>query len=188
MRPLEGKTQADVALGIPPGVRRGSPDLPAALVLNNALGEFGLGGRLGEAIREKGGLAYYAHSYYDAGIGSGSLVVRCGVAPDSVARAVAITRRTIAAVRRRGPRPSEIRDAKQALAAAVPRRLETNRGCAAFLAECEFHGLGLDYPERLPALIGAVDRTAVLAAAAKYLNLERHALAVAGPEIEEDSL
>ena len=188
VRPIGGKTQADVALGIPPGVRRLSPDLPAALVLNNALGEFGLGGRLGEAIREKRGLAYYAHSYFAAGIGAGPLVVRCGVAPDRVGRAVDLIRRTIAAVRRRGARPSEIRDSRQALAAAVPRRLETNPGCAAFLAECEFHGLGIDYPARLPALIGAVDQPAVEAAVAKYLNLERHVLVVVGPDVEEGTL
>ena len=188
VKPVPGKTQADIALGLLPGLRRLSPDLPAALVLNNGLGEFGMGGRLGEAVREREGLAYYAHSYFAAGIGSGPLVVRSGVAPAKVARAVALIRRTIEAVHRRGLTPAEMRDAKQALASGVPRRLETNPGTAAFLAECEFYGLGIDHPTRLPALIGAVDRAQIDAAARRYLDLSRHVLVVAGPAPKEEEL
>ncbi len=181
VKAIEGKTQADIVLGFLPGLRRLSPDLPAALVLSSGLGEFALGGRLGEQIRERQGLAYYAHSFVSAGLGAGPILARAGVAGENVARAVPLMVRTIAGVVARGLTPSEIRDSKQALASEVPRRLESNRGAAAILADCEFHGLGVDYPGRLPALIEAVDRAQVEAAAHTYLTLGRHVLAVAGP-------
>ena len=185
VRRVEGKTQADLVLGMLPGLRRNSPDLPAALVLNNAVGEFSMGGRLGAAIRDREGLAYYVYSTFEAGLGAGPLAVRAGVAPDAVRRALDLIRRTLEAVRRRGLKPSEIRDSKQSLAASVPRRLETNPGAARTLADCEFYGLGLDYPERLPSLIRAVERDQVAAAAHRYLTLGRHALVVAGPALKE---
>jgi zinc protease len=188
IRPIPGKTQADIAIGVPPGLRRLAPDLPAALVLSNALGEFGLGGRLATAVRERGGMAYYAYTYFAAGLGPGPLVARAGVAPDKVARAAALMRRTIEKVRRSGLRPGEIADARQALASGVPRRLETNPGIASFLADSEFHGLGADYGERLPGLLRAVTRDQVQEAAEKYLDLSRHVLVVAGPEIQEEDL
>ncbi len=188
VKPLKGKTQADIAIGILPGIRRLSPDLPAALVMNSGLGEFGIGGRLGREVREKSGLAYYAHSYFAAGLGRGPLLIRAGVAPQAVGRAVALLRRTIEGVRRRGLRPAEIRDARQALAAAAPRRLETNPGSASFLAECEFHGLGIDYASRLPGLYRSVKPREVEAAARAYLDLDRHVLVVAGPAIDASSL
>ncbi|HEU4401693.1 MAG TPA: pitrilysin family protein [Candidatus Polarisedimenticolia bacterium] len=188
VRPVEGKTQADIALGILPGLRRLSPDLPAALVLNSLVGEFSLGGRLGTAIREQAGLAYYCYSHFEAGLGAGPFVARAGVAPDKVVRAWRMLRRILEGVRRRRPTTAEIKDSKQALAASIPRRLETNHAAAAFLADCEFHGLGLDYPERLPSLIEAVDRAQVESAADRYLTLGPHALVVAGPSIDEEDL
>ena len=61
-------------------------------------------------------------------------------------------------------------------------------GLPAFLAECEFYGLGIDHPTRLPALIGAVDRAQIGAAARRYLDLSRHVLVVAGPAPKEEEL
>ena len=188
VRPIPGKTQADVALGFAPLVDRRGPDFQAALVMNSVLGDFGMGGRLGEAIRERAGLAYYAHSYLWAGLLRGPLVVRAGVAPQSVSKAVDLMRRTVETFRRRGPRPAELQDSRQALASAIPRRFETNAGAAALLADCEFQGLGYDFPDRVPALIAKVSRDAVLRAARAYLTVDRCALMIAGADIDASSL
>jgi zinc protease len=187
VKPIQGKTQADIALGFP-GPRRSSADLPAVMVLNSALGEFGLGGRLGMMIRERAGLAYYAYSHPSPGLGGGAYLVRAGVAPDRVRRALDLMRRTIASVLARGFSAAELSDSKRALASSVPRRMETNQEAAAFLSEAEFYGLGIDYPERLPALIMAVDRREVEAAAKRYLTLGRHVLVVAGPAMRKEDL
>ena len=186
-RPIEGKTQADIGLGFR-GLRRLSPDLPAALVLNSVVGEFALGGRLGKAIRDRAGLAYFVYSRFTAGLGAGPFVVRSGVAPEGVRRALDLMRRTIERVRRHGVTPAEVNDSKRALAAAVPRRMETNTESAAVLADAEFYGHGIDYPEKLPDLIRAVTRTEVEAAAERYFTLGRHVLVVAGPALDEEAL
>ncbi len=187
VRPIQGKTQADVALGFH-GLSRLSPDLPAALVLNNALGEFSLGGRLGDAIRERSGMAYNAYSYFEAGLGAGPFALRAGVAPDKVGAVVRMMRRTVEGIVRRGLTAAEVRDSKRSLAASIPRRLETNPGAAAYLGDCEFYGLGTDWPERLQGLIERVDRERVEAAARTYLTLGRCALVVAGPALDEAAL
>ena len=187
VRPIPGKTQADLALGFP-GPRRLSPDLPAVLVLNSILGEFGLGGRLAGAIRDRAGLAYYAFSYCSPGLGSRPITVRAGVAPDGVRRAVGLMRRTITGLVKRGVTPAEVSDSRRALAASVPRRLETNQGAAAFLADCEFQGLGIDYPGRLPGLIEAVRRDDVEETARKYVTPGRNVLVVAGPDLAPETL
>jgi zinc protease len=187
VRPIPGKTQADVAIGFA-GLRRLSPDLPAVLVLNSILGEFGLGGRLARGIRDRAGLAYYAFSYCSPGLGSRPITLRAGVAPEGVRRAVGLMRRTVEGLAKRGVTPAEVGDSRRALASSVPRRLETNHGAAAFLADSEFQGLGFDYPDRLPSLIEAVRRPDVEAAARKYLTPARHVLVVAGPDLPPESL
>lgn len=186
--PIAGKTQADIAIGFDPAVDRRGADLQATLVMNSVLGDFGLGGRLGNAVRERAGLAYYAHSYVWAGTAPGPVVARAGVAPDGVRRAVSLMRRTIADYARTGPRPAELSDSKQALASAIPRRFETNAGGAALLADCEFQGLGYDYPDQVGGLIASVDRNAVREAARRYLTLDRSVLVVTGPDLKADDL
>ena len=184
-RAIEGKTQADLLLGFP-GLRRSSPDLPAALVMNSVLGEFSLGGRLGTSIRERAGLAYYAHSYFIAGLGAGPFVARAGVAPSAVERAIGMMRGTVEGMVRRGATPAEMKDSRQALASALPRRMETNPEAASVLADAEFYGLGIDYPERLPGLVRAVTRDDVARVARAYLKPGRHTLVVAGPSLPKE--
>jgi len=186
-RPIEGKTQADIGLAFP-GIRRLSPDLPAVLVLNNILGEFALGGRLGQAIRDRAGLAYYVYSRFTAGLGAGPFAVRGGVAPKGVKKAIDLMRQTIDRVKRRGVTAAEMNDSKSALAASIPRRMETNPESASVLADAEFHGQGIDYPEILPRLIREVTRAQVEDAAERYLTLGRHVLVVAGPKLDKETL
>ena len=186
-RPIEGKTQADIGLGFP-GIKRLSPDLPAVLVLNNILGEFALGGRLGNAIRDRAGLAYYVYSRFTAGLGAGPFAVRAGVAPKGIKKAIDLMLKTIERLRRRGVTAAELKDSQSALAASIPRRMETNPESASVLADAEFFGQGIDYPERLPRLIREVTRAQVEDVAERYLTLGRHVLVVSGPKFDKETL
>ena len=187
-KPIEGKTQADVAWGFTPAIERLAPDLQAVMVMNTVMGDFGMGGRIGRSVREEAGLAYHASSYVWCGLTAGPIVVRAGVAPEGLKKAIALMRRTVKEFLRRGPLPRELQDAKQALAAAIPRRFETNLGAAALLADSEFQGLGFDFPDRAAALIARVDRTAAHAAAKKYVTPDRSVLVVTGPDVSEKDL
>jgi len=187
-KPIEGKTQADVAWGFTPEVERLGTELQAVMVMNTVLGDFGMGGRIGRSVREEAGLAYHASSYVWCGLTAGPIVVRAGVAPEGVKKAIALTRKTVREYIRRGPLPREMEDAKQALSAAIPRRFETNLGAAALLADSEFQGLGFDFADRAAALIARVDRPAAHAAARRYLTPDRSVLVVTGPDIPEKDL
>jgi zinc protease len=188
VHPIAGKSQADIALGFAPRVRRRGDDLQAALVTSSILGEFGMGGRLGLTVREEAGLAYYAHSYVWAGLGAGPLVVRAGVAPDNVRKAVAMIRKVVSRFLGQGPRPGELADSKQALTAALPRRFETNPQAAAILADSEYQGLGYDFPDSVPARLAAVDRSAVMEAARRYVTPDEAVLVVTGPAMNPRDL
>ena len=45
-------------------------------------------GRIGEQVRDKLGLAYYAYTTLDAGLGPGPWAAIAGVAPENVERAI----------------------------------------------------------------------------------------------------
>ena len=178
---LPGKSQSEIAYGFT-AIRRLDPRYDAYFVLNNILGQFGLGGRLADNIRERQGMAYYAFSTLEPSVGVAPLVVRAGVDPDNVARAIAAIDHEVAELGKDGPTATELAQTQQFLIGSIPRTLETNAGIAAFLQSEEQFGLGLDYDRRLADDIRAVTLDGVRAAAAELLHPERAVVAIAGPD------
>src|SRR5262249_37848118 len=86
--PMMNKSQADIAYGFAT-ILRSDPQYYAYWLMNNILGQYSVGGRLGDSIREKQGMAYYAYSILDANVVPGPLTVRAGVSPANVDRAIA---------------------------------------------------------------------------------------------------
>ena len=177
---MPGKTQTDIVYGFT-AIRRLDPRYYAYWMMNNVLGEFGLGGRLADNIRERQGMAYYAFSTLDATAGEAPLLVRAGVDPANVDRALAAIDQEVAALAEAGPTETELAETRAYLIGSIPRLLETNQSIAAFLQTSEEYGLGLDFDQRLPSLLGCVTLDAVHAAAADVLDPARAAIAVAGP-------
>ena len=176
---VPGKAQSDIAYGfLGPG--RLDPGYYAFWIMNTVLGQYGMGGRLGENIRERQGMAYYASSSYDAHRIQGPLLVRAGVDPANVDRTVAAIDFEIERIAREGVTADEHANAARYLAGSIPRMLETNAGVAQFLIGVEQFGLGDDFDRRLPGLLSAVTRDEVSAAAAA-LDPSRAVIAVAGP-------
>lgn len=174
------KIQSDILLGVP-GPARAHPQFLAARVANNILGVFGMGGRIGEYVREKGGMAYYAGASLNGGLGPGAWYAYAGVNPKNVDRAVELTVREIQKFLARKVTAQELADTQANFIGRMPLSLETNEGVAGSISTIELHGLGLDYLQRYPALIQAITRDDVLAVAREFLSAERYALAVAGP-------
>ena len=116
---LPGKSQSEIAYGFT-AIRRLDPRYDAYFVMNNILGQFGLGGRLADNIRERQGMAYYAFSSLDPSVGVGPLIVRAGVDPDNVERAIEAIDHEVRAA---GPDGADRRGAGRD--AAVPDRLDS---------------------------------------------------------------
>ena len=177
---IPGKTQTDLVLGVP-GARRLDPDFLDARLGNNVLGVFGMMGRIGDEVREKSGMAYYAFSQLDGGHGPGPWRVVAGVNPKNVERAVELIRKEIKRFVSHKITPTELADNQSQAIGRLPLQLETNEGVASTISSLEEYSLGLDYLRRYPALIQAITRESVLAAAQKYLDPDQFALAIAGP-------
>ena len=178
--PMPAKAQADIVYGFTT-ILRSDPAFHAYWIMNNVLGQYGIGGRVGRSIRERQGMAYYAGSMFEAGHIAGPLLVRAGVNADNVDRAIAAIDTEVAGMARDGVTDEELTSAKQYLVGSIPRSLETNEGIARFLQTTEQFDLGLDYDRRLPGLVQSVTADAVAEAARRTLVTEHAAIVIAGP-------
>jgi zinc protease len=163
------------------GIRRSDPDYTAMSVMNNALGQYAIGGRLGDSIRERQGMAYYVFSSLDATFGPGPFVIRAGVSAANVEKTIASIDTELATLIEKGFSQQQIDESKSYMIGSIPRQLETNAAIASFLLSVESFGLGLDYDARLPGLIGAITKEMADAAARRLLDPARAVVAVAGP-------
>jgi zinc protease len=177
--PMMNKAQADVAYGFTTIARR-DPAYYAWWLMNNVLGQYSMGGRLGDSIRERQGMAYYASSSLDANVVEGPLSIRAGVSPANVDRAVSSIDDEVGRLALEGVTAKELQESRQYLIGSMPRSLETNGGIASFLQMTEFFGLGLDYDVRLPDRLRAVTLDDVHAAA-RLLHPDRATVVIAGP-------
>jgi zinc protease len=178
--PMMNKSQADIAYGFVT-IRRRDPDYYAFWLMNNAFGQYAIGGRLGDSIRERQGMAYYVSSALDANIAEGPLAIRAGVSRANVDRAIASIDEEIARLLSEGLTPKELDESRRYLIGSIPRALETNAAIANFLQTEEFFGLGLDYDLRLPDLLSAVTLDEANAAARRALDPQRATIVIAGP-------
>ena len=178
--PMMNKAQADIAYGFTTIARR-DPAYYAFWLMNNVFGQYSLGGRLGDSIRERQGMAYYVSSSLDANVAPGPLTIRAGVSPQNVDRAVASIDEEIARLITDGVTQKELDDSRKYLVGSIPRALETNAAIANFLQTEEFFKLGLDYDARLPALLGSVTLDDVNAAARRAMDPDRATVVIAGP-------
>src|SRR5258708_20505030 len=147
---MMNKSQADIAYGFVT-IARKDPDYYAFWLMNNVFGQYSIGGRLGDSIRERQGMAYYVSSSFDANVAPGPLVIRAGVNPANVDRAVASIDAEIVRLIGDGLTQKELDDSRRYLIGSIPRALETNAAIANFLQTEAFFGLALDYHPRLPA-------------------------------------
>jgi zinc protease len=178
--PMMNKAQADLAYGFIT-VARNDPRYAAYALMNNILAQYSIGGRLGERIRERQGMAYYVFSAFEPTVIPGPLVLRAGVSAANVERALASIDAELRLFIDEGPTERELAESRQYLVGSLPRQLETNAAIAKFLVVAECFGLGLNYELRIPALLGAVTRAEVQAAARDSLDPSRGTVVVAGP-------
>ena len=177
---IPGKSQSDLTLGFV-GPARSASDYLDARMANSILGVFGLYGRLGARVREKGGLAYYSYSQLEGGLGPGAWQAVAGVDPVNVDKAIPLIQAEIKRLIETKVTPTELKDNKSYMIGSMPIGLETNDGVAGIILDMELYGLGLDYLVSYPDRINAIHAASVQAAAQKYLDAENFALAVAGP-------
>jgi zinc protease len=177
---IAGKSQSDIVIGTI-GPRRKDPEFMAASLGNSVLGQFGMMGRIGDVVREKSGLAYYASSSLSAGFGPGSWDVSAGVNPQNVNKAIDLIIKELKRFVKDGVTSQELADSQANYIGRLPLSLESNGGVAGALLNIERQQLGLDYYCGYADLVRGVKREHVLEAARKYIDPDRLAIVTAGP-------
>ncbi len=177
---IPGKSQSDIVLGWP-GLSRRDPDFHKAYLANCVLGQFGMMGRIGQHVREEQGLAYYAYTSLDAGIGPGPWIAVAGVAPENVEPAVEAMMAQALRMRTELVEEQELADNKAYIVDSLPLRLEGNEGIAAQIVTMELFELGLDYLRRFPGIIESITAEDIRAIAERVMVPEAYVLSVAGP-------
>ncbi len=177
---MVGKAQADIVLGVPT-LDRASPDYYALSFANHILGRIYFMGRFGEKVRDEQGLAYYAYSELNAGYGRGGWIVRAGVNPTNLDRALESVSTELRRFLADGPTDAEQADGVASLLGSLPRQLETNEDAAAVISEIELYGLGLDYLERYPDIVRSLTREQVTEAARRWIDTQHLVTSIAGP-------
>lgn len=177
---MEGKVQSDVLFCVH-GMTRNDPDYYKMKVANLILGRIGMGGRLGDNVREEQGLAYHVSSTFQAGTGAGPWMAMAGVSPANVDRAIEAILHEIEQFKEHGPTEEELSDAHAYLTGSLVLGLETNDGIASTMLDIEYYDLGFDFIERYPEMITSVTHEDVVEVARKYLSTENYVLTVAGP-------
>jgi zinc protease len=179
--PLPGKTQADLVLGVT-GPPRSAPDYQAAVLVNSVLGQFGMMGRIGHSVREELGLAYYAGSSLDGGLGPGPWSVSAGVNPANVELALERIVEELERITTEPVSEEDLADVQSYYTGHLPLQLESNEGIAGTILNLELFNLGLDYLLSYRSRIYALTRDDLLHAAQHYLRPDALVIAVAGPE------
>ncbi len=181
---MTNKSQSEIIIGTAGPARSASDYIPAALG-NMILGNFGMMGRLGDSLREKAGLAYYVYSSLGSSMGPGAWTVEAGVDPKDVDRAIGLIYEELHRFVSETVTEEELSDVQANLIGSLPLSLESNAGVASRLLHIERHQLGLDYLRSYPEMVRGITPEAVLDAASCYLDLDRLAVVVAGPQEKE---
>ncbi|MDO8746230.1 MAG: insulinase family protein, partial [Thermodesulfovibrionales bacterium] len=142
------------------------------------LGSGGFSSRLMQKIRDELGLAYDVRSFFTTSKEKGLFQAEVQTKNESANTATEEILKQIGKIREEKVADEELSEAKDYLTGSFPRRLDTSRKIADFLATVEFYNLGLDYAEKYASFINTVTKEDVQRVAGKYLDAENFILIV----------
>ena len=162
------------------GPKRGSREYLTALLANSILGEFGMMGRIGKAVRKDNGLAYQAGSALTALSYGGCWTIEAGINPGNVEKTVKLILKELKRFTSEKVSREELDDVKSFFLNSRPLSLESNNGIAALLLNIEGFQLGLDYLIRLPEIVEQITTEDILQIAKTWLDPEKLIRVTAG--------
>ncbi|MDR2092097.1 MAG: insulinase family protein [Azoarcus sp.] len=176
--------QAHILIG-QPGMSRKDPDYFPLLVGNYVLGGGGFTSRLMSEVREKRGLVYDIHSYFEPRRVAGPFQIGLQTRGSQRELALRVVRDTLAAFIEKGPTEKELRMARNNLAGGFGLRLDANAKILGYVSLIGFYGLPLDWLERYPREVVAVSRQAVRDAFARRIHPGSLVTVIAGGDGDE---
>jgi zinc protease len=161
--------QANLILGSG-GIARSNPDYYKVQVMNYVLGGGGFSSRLMKVVRSKAGLAYSIDSSFSAGKFPGAFAVVLQTKNQSAQEALKLIIAQLHEIQNQPVSDRELASAQKYLIGSFPLRLDRQGQIVSFMLQVELYGLGLDYAERYPKLIGEITKLDVQGTAQKYLH------------------
>jgi zinc protease len=175
--------QATILLGSG-GIARSNPDFYKIKVMDYILGAGGFSSRLMKVVRSKAGLAYGVSSAFEAGKFPGSFVVSVQTKNKTANDAISLILEQLREIQEKPVTDDELDGAKKFLIGSFPLTIDRQSEITSFMLGIEVYGLGLDYAERYPKLIGAVTKEDVQDVARKYLHPDALDLVVVANQAE----
>lgn len=154
--------------------------------MNYILGGGGFASRLMKVVRDEMGLTYSIYSSFSGNKEPGQFEVEVQTKNESAGTVIKEILKQINKIKTETVTNQELKDAKAYLTGSFPRRLETSRRIADFLAAVQFYNLGDDYIEKYPDYISRVTKEDILRVAKKYLNSENYILVIVGNKKKMD--
>ncbi|WP_223620137.1 pitrilysin family protein [Lysobacter sp. ESA13C] len=161
-------------------------DAFALRVANRILGGHTIDSRLGQRIRDRGGLSYSVASMLDAQPSldgrddAGSWMVHATSAPQNLAQVERGVREELDRLLRDGVRADEVRTVATAMRAEQEQARATDAGLASVLGGLMYYGRSLDFLAEYDRKMAALSAESVNAAIRKYLKPEQFSFYVAG--------
>jgi zinc protease len=168
-------TQSYVFIGHS-GIAETSPDYFPTRVMNFVLGGSPLTSHLGDAVREKQGLAYDVRSFFDRRLFGGSFVATTQTAAPQTA--IGIILDEIGKMYQTGATQVELNRAKTFYIGNFPFNYDRTWEKVALLRDIEIYHKGLDYPETFKSNIEKLTLDDINQAAKKYLYLNNYLLVI----------
>jgi len=137
-------------------------------------------GRIGEAVREKSGLAYYASTALNAWQSAGTWEITAGVNPNDIETAIEIIQKEIERYVTEPVSNQELEDSKANIIGLIPLSIESNAGVASAIIRMERYKLGLNYLREFPGIISNISSDEILTVSKKYLDPSKLVIVSAG--------
>lgn len=176
-------SQANVIIGFG-GIARSSPDYYRVLVMNYMVGGGGFASRLTKVVRSEKGLAYSIGAGMSAGKFPGAYEAMLQTKNQSAQEAIGLVLQVLREMQEKPVSDAELDGAKKFLIGSFPLKIDKLSSLTGFMLQIELYGLGLDYADRYPKLIGDVTKDDVLAAAKKYLHPDAAIVVAAANQAE----
>jgi len=179
-------SQANLALGLP-AISRKDPDRYALMVLNSLLGR-GMSSRLFKEVRERRGLGYSVGSSVSRHSDTGMLGISAGVSPENLSEAVKVILGELEKLTQEPVGPQELTKARDYTVGSFRLSLETSMAMGQRAGENLLTMGEIEPVESVVEKLRAVSADDLLGIARRLLDREKAALAVVGPDVEEEAL
>jgi zinc protease len=162
-------SQAHILIGVP-GYARGDADAFPLQVGNYVLGGGGFVSQLVNEVREKRGLAYDVHSYFEPRLRQGPFEIGLQTKREQAGEALKLVDATLTSFLKSGPTAAELHAAKLHLADGFALRLDSNAKLMGFVSMVGFYQLPLNWIDDYPRNVEAVTADQVRAAFGKHIQ------------------